>query len=224
MFFVALKSTTVANAVVISALQPIVLMAVAARRFGERVTRWLVQVALVAAVGVALVAFGSSSQPVWSPRGDILAVIAMFMFSAYFAFSKAAREEVPAFEFQTAIWVVGSVALLPVVLFEGGGSLTVPAGSNLLWLMALLAVPGSGHLFVNWAHARVPLLVISMLTLANPVLSSIGAAAFLDEPLDALQVVGMAIVLGALAVTVRREAELRRRARFDVVPTGDTLP
>jgi drug/metabolite transporter (DMT)-like permease len=223
-FFVALKSTTVANAVVISALQPIVLMGVAARRFGEQVTRWLVQVAIVATAGVALVAFGSSSQPVWSPRGDLLAIVAMFMFSAYFAFSKAAREHVPAFEFQTAIWLIGSVALLPVALVEGGGSLTVPTGSNLLWLVALLAVPGSGHLLVNWAHARVPLMVISMLTLANPVLSSVGAAAFLDEPLDVLQIVGIAVVLGALAVTVRREAELHRRTRLDATPSLDPPP
>lgn len=206
-FFVALKSTTVANTVVIGALQPLVLLAVAARRFNERIAGWLVGVALMAVAGVALVAFGSSSQPIWSPTGDALAVLAMLMFSAYFAFAKAARERVPAFEFQTAIWVVGSVVLLPVALIEGGG-LVVPTGSNLLWLLALLAVPGTGHLFVNWAHARVPLAIMSMLTLANPILSTIGAAVFLGEAIDGWQVAGMLLVLGALVVAIRREGEV----------------
>ncbi len=206
-FFVALKSTTVANTVVIGALQPLVLLAVAARRFNERIAGWLIRVALVAVAGVALVAFGSSSQPIWSPVGDALAVVAMFMFSAYFAFAKAAREQVPAFEFQTAIWVVGSVVLAPVALIEGGG-LEIPTGANLLWLLALLAVPGTGHLLVNWAHVRVSLAIISMLTLANPILSTIGAAIFLGETLDTWQVAGMALVLAALIITIRREGEV----------------
>lgn len=207
-FFVAIKLTTVANTTIISALQPIVLLAVASRRFGERVTGWVIRTALVAVVGVALVAIGSSSQPAWSPRGDALAVVAMLFFAAYFATSKAARETVPALEFQTAVWVVGSVVLLPVALIDGGG-LVVPSAGNWLWLAALLAVPGTGHLFMNWAHSRVALSVTSMLTLATPVLATIGAALFLDEAITAIQVAGFAVVLTALAATVRRDARLR---------------
>ena len=207
-FFVALKATTVANTVVIGALQPIVLMAVAARRFRERVTGWLVRVALVAIAGVVLVAFGSSSQPVWSLRGDLLALLAMFLFSAYFAFAKSARADVPAFEFQTALWLVGSIALLPAALIESGG-LKIPDETSFLWLMGLLAVPGTGHLLVNWAHGRTPLIVVSMLTLANPVLASIGAAVFLAEPIDGRQALGIVMVLVALVITIKRESELR---------------
>jgi len=215
-FFVALKATTVANAVVIGALQPIVLMAVAARRFREKITGWVIGIALVATVGVGLVAFGSSSQPIWSPRGDVLAVLAMLLFSAYFAFSKAAREEVPAFEFQTAIWVIGSVVLLPIALIDAGG-LALPTSTNLLWLLALLAVPGTGHLLVNWAHARVPLIIMSMFTLANPVLSTIGAAVFLGEGVDPWQAIGIIIVLATLIITIRRQSEIRRAPPVAVV-------
>ncbi len=214
-FFVALKMTTVANTVVIGALQPIVLLAVASRRFGEHVTGWVVRVAAGALFGVALVAFGSSSQPTWSPTGDSLALVAMLLFAAYFAFAKAARARVPAFEFQTAVWIVGSVVLLPLALIDAGG-LQLPSPANLVWLLALLAVPGTGHLLVNWAHAKVPLVVVSMLTLANPVLATAGAAVFLGEGVDGWQVAGFMLVLAALVVTIRREAELRTPA---VVPT-----
>lgn len=207
-FFVALKMTTVANTVVIGALQPIVLLAVASRKFGEHITGWVVRVALVALGGVVLVAFGSSSQPTWSPAGDSMALVAMLLFAAYFAYAKTARSEVPAFEFQTAVWIVGSIVLLPVAVVEAGG-LQIPSASNLVWLLALLAVPGTGHLLVNWAHAQVPLAVVSMLTLANPVLATAGAAVFLSEGVDAWQVAGFALVLSALVVTVRRQAEVR---------------
>ena len=59
-FFVALRNTTVANAAVISNLTPLVLLAVAARSFNERVTGLLVTVTGVALAGVALVVFGSA--------------------------------------------------------------------------------------------------------------------------------------------------------------------
>lgn len=204
-FFVALKATTVANTTVILALQPIVLLFFGLRRFGERVSVRLVALALVALAGVGLVVFGSSGAPIWSPRGDLLAVVAMLLFSLYYIFAKTARAEVPALEFQTAVWVIGTVVLLPVAAIDAGG-LVVPAGRHWVGLAVLLAIPGSGHFLMNWAHSRVTLSVTSMLTLGLPVLSAVGAAIVLDEPLGGWQLPGIAIVVAALAVAIRREA------------------
>ena len=205
-FFAALKATTLANATVIAALQPLLLFAVARRRFGESVTRYLIVISAVALTGVGLVMWGSSSAAIWSPRGDILSFIAVVFFAAYFATAKAARETVPALEFQAAVWIVGSVVLLPVALVDAGG-LDFPDVGEWAWLALLLTVPGTGHLLMNWAHARVRLTATSMLTLAIPVITSIGGVIFLDESIGGTQMVGMAIVVGALVLVVRREAE-----------------
>ncbi len=205
-FFVAIKSTTVANATVIGALQPLVLLVVASRRFGERVTRALVAMALVALVGVALVVFGSSFDASWSPKGDFLAFVAMLLFAAYFALAKDARSKLPAIEFQTGVWVVGVVALLPVSLIEARG-VYVPSGWNWAWLSLLVLVPGTGHLLVNWAHSRVRLVISSMLVLSIPVLSTVAAAVVLGEKITIVQMSGMVVVLGALALVIKRETE-----------------
>jgi drug/metabolite transporter (DMT)-like permease len=206
-FFVAIKSTTLANATVIGSLVPLLLMGVASRRFGETVTRFLVASAVVSLCGVALVMYGSSSEATWSLRGDFLALVALGFFAAYFALAKAAREDVPALEFQAAIWIVGAIVLFPVAVVDAGG-VEWPSVGNWWWLVALLLVPGTGHLLMNWAHPHVKLTVTSMLTLAIPVLTTIGGAVFLDEPVDVLQVAGIAVVLGALAEVIRRESQL----------------
>jgi len=206
-FFVAIKSTTVANATVIGSLVPLLLMGVAGRRFGESITRFVVGAAVASLGGVALVMYGSSSESSWSLRGDLLAVVALVLFAAYFALAKSAREDVPALEFMAAIWIVGTVVLFPVAVVDAGG-IDVPTAGNWLWLTALLLVPGTGHLLMNWSHPRVKLTVSSMLTLGVPVLTTIGGAIFLDEPVDVLQVTGIAVVLGALAEVIRREARL----------------
>lgn len=206
-FFVAIKSTTVASATVIGSLVPLLLMGVAARRFGERVTRFLVGIGVISLVGVALVMSGASSSSTWSLRGDLLSVVALVLFAAYFALGKAAREHVPALEFQACLWIVGSVVLFPIAVIDAGG-VVVPSASNWAWLFALLAVPGTGHLLMNWSHPRVRLAISSMLTLAVPVLSTIGGVIFLDQPVGAVQVVGIAVVLGTLSLVIRCEAQL----------------
>jgi len=129
------------------------------------------------------------------------------LFSLYYIFAKTARAQVPALEFQTAVWVIGTVVLLPVAAFDAGG-IVIPEWRQWVGVAVLLTIPGTGHFLMNWAHARVKLSVTSMLTLGLPVLSTIGAAIFLDEPLGGWQLPGIAIVVAALAAAIRREAVL----------------
>lgn len=206
-FFVAIRATTVASATTIGSLVPLLLMGVAARQFGEQVTRFLVGVSIVSLGGVALVMSGASSSNAWSLRGDLLAVVALIFFAGYFALAKSAREHVPALEFQACIWIVGTVVLFPIAVVDASG-VTMPTAEQWAWVAALLAVPGTGHLLMNWAHPRVRLTITAMLTLAVPVLTTTGGVLFLDQSIGALQVVGIAVVLGGLSLVIRREAQL----------------
>ncbi len=205
-FFVAIKATTVANATLIGALQPIVLLVFGARRFGERVPRWVIGLSLVALGGVALVMYGSTDLPVWSPRGDVLAFASMLLFAAYYMLAKRARTDVPAFEFQTAVWIWGTLLVMPAALIEAGG-VAVPSPEHWLWLAILLAIPGTGHLLMNWAHSRIQLSSAAVLSLGIPILSVVGAAIFLDEPVGGWQIPGIAIVVLTLVIVVRRGAQ-----------------
>lgn len=207
-FFVAIRETEVANATVISNLTPIALLAIAAHSFNEKVTRLLMGVTAVSMVGVVLVVFGSTQHTTWSPLGDSLSFVAMLFFAAYFALAKRGRETVSILEFQACLWIAGSITLLPVSVVDAGG-VDWPSTTQWIWLCALLAVPGTGHLLVNWSHNHVRLVITAMLTLAIPVMSTIGAVVFLDQTVNAVQITGMVITLAALSLVVRREAELQ---------------
>lgn len=211
-FFVAIKATTVANAVVIGNLQPLILFYVAARRFGEVITRWLIGVALVAFAGVGIVVLGSSGTATWSPAGDLLALIAMFFFAAYFVLAKSARQHLDTFEFQTLQLIVGALTLAPIAFIDAGGTFEMSSLRNWAWLALLLAIPGTGHLLMNFSHLKVKLSVTSLLTLGIPAVSTLAAAIFLDEPASLVQYGGMAIVVVALAAVITREARLRAAA------------
>ena len=55
-----------------------------------------------------------------------------------------------------------------------------------------------------WAHAHVPIVVLSLMTLAIPVFAAASAALFISEPVTVVQVAGMAVVISSLAVVVTR--------------------
>ena len=200
LFFTALRHTTVANATVVGALQPALVMLVAGPMFGEPVTAGIVGWSIAAIIGVAIVVYGSSGAPVWSIGGDLLAVGALFAWTLYFIASKRVRRLVPPFDYLAAMLVIATVAVAPLALIFGGA--LDPGGIDSWGWIVVLAVGsgGIGHLLINWAHDHVELTVMSLLTLAVPVFAVASAAIFLDESVTWVQVFGMLIVLGALSV------------------------
>ena len=203
--FSAIKLTTVANATIVGALQPTILMYVGARWFGEKVTGSLVGLTLVAIGGAGLVAVGSASgsSDDWSLLGDLCALAALVSWSGYFIASKKARETLGSLEYLAAFLVIASVLVLPIALLAPG---PFDPGAEGWWIVLVVALlsGGVGHFLMNFAHPHIPLYLASLLTLATPVMSTAVAAAFLDEPVNAVQLVGMAIVIGAVGLVVLR--------------------
>lgn len=201
-FFSSIQLTTVANATMLIALQPVVVLLFFSRRFGEVVRPIELMLSAVALTGVGLVVFGSTDSPSWSLAGDLLGIGGLVTWTLYFVYSKQARTSLGAFEYQGLSLIISSLVMLPVALLFSG-SLDVGEG-KWWWIPAMVAIPGTGHVLMNWAHPRVPLSLVSEMTLFSPVVSVALAALVLEgETVNGLQIAGMAVVLGALAVLVR---------------------
>jgi drug/metabolite transporter (DMT)-like permease len=206
LFYSAVKHTTVANATVVGALQPALVLLVAGRMFGEPVTASIITWSAVAIAGVVIVVYGSSGAPVWSISGDLLAVAALLAWTLYFVASKRVSGKLPSFDYLTGMLIVAAAVVTPVALLSGQP--LDPGGTGEWAWLAVLAIGsgGVGHLLINWAHAHIDLSVMSLLTLAVPVVAVISAAIFVDEPIEWVQLFGMAVVLAALGVVVLRTA------------------
>ena len=157
---------------------------------------------------MAVVVLGSSGEISWSPLGDLLALLAMILFSAYFVAVKSVRSRIDTFTLQTLAMLIGSLGLLPfLVLFQSSTSGFPDLTRNeFLWILVLLAIPGSGHFLMNWAHLHVSLSLTGLLMLAIPVFSAAGAWIFLEQSVSLLQIVGGVIVITALIVVTRDDA------------------
>jgi drug/metabolite transporter (DMT)-like permease len=161
----------------------------------------------VAIAGVTVVMFGGGADAELQLRGDLLALVAMALFTAYFVLVKDVRARIDTFTLQTVTMTLGAVVLLPMAAIEAGGLVPVwPSWTEWGWLALLLAIPGTGHLLMNWAHLHVSLSLAGMLTLSIPALSALGAWLVLDQRLTVVQATGMAVVIASLVVVVRLDA------------------
>lgn len=220
LFFAALKRTSVADVMLIGALQPVLVLFVAGRWFGEAVTRWKVAWTLASLAGVAIVVLGSVGTPVWSLEGDLLAVAALVTFTGYWLASKRVgdRREVAPVEYMTAVMLITTVFITPIALLSGQD---VASGglADWVWLGVFVLFPGAGaHLLMAWAHRYVDVSVSSLMIVGVPVISVVAAWLVLDEPLNALTVIGSIVVVVAIAAFLRPPGRRAARGAEDLEP------
>jgi len=212
-FFSALKLTSVADVLIVAALQPALTLLVAGRLFGERVTGRVVAWTTASLGGVVMVILGSKGTPVWSLRGDLLAVGALLAWTTYWLLSKHVRQGVPALEYMTAVTVIAALVVTPVALLSGQG-FTV-RWQDWLWLVLFVAGAQGGHSLLAWSHAQVDVSISALMILAEPIISAVAALVFLGEPLPALSIAGGLVAVLAVGAVVHRAT---RSAQDEIPP------
>lgn len=204
LFIAATQNTSVAIVTLIAAVQPLVVAVLSRRVVGERVDPWLFGCAALAVSGVAVVVYANIDAASRSLTGDVLAVVNLFAFTAYFLAAKRARTggaHTVTFT-ATVLWVALAV-VAPVAALVG---LAVPDGRQLGLLLLLALGSGNGHLLVNWAHPRISAALSSLVLAAVPLLASVWAHLVLGEPYGWRHLLGMLLVVAAIETGRRIEA------------------
>jgi drug/metabolite transporter (DMT)-like permease len=220
--FASFQETSIVNATLIPALQPVLILLFATRLMGERRSGAELVFAALAFAGVVVVVAGASSDGA-SLEGNVFAVLNLLVFTAYFLLGKRARDaDVHAWSFLAAVFIGACVVALPWALVASD-DLDAIQGADWLLLLGLILLPGMvGHGLMTWAHHYVDVTITSMMTLANPVVSIVGAWILYDQELSPEQMAGGAVVLLALGAILRRQRAERALAA-EAALTGDLL-
>jgi drug/metabolite transporter (DMT)-like permease len=202
-FFTAVRLTTVANANLIGALQPAIVLMVAGPLFGEKSGSREAIWTAVSIVGVAIVIVGGAGSPAWNPAGDALAFCAVLTFTGYFLISKHIRTSMGTLEYMVGVQLFAALTITPIALVPSG-RIDVLERLDWAYLVIIVFCTGIGaHLLVNWAHRYVDVSVSSLMMLLVPVVAGVAAWLILDESLTAVQIAGSMVTLGAILVIVR---------------------
>jgi drug/metabolite transporter (DMT)-like permease len=220
--FASFRETSIVNATLIPALQPVLILFVATRLMGERRSGVELAYAAVALAGVVVVVAGASSDGA-SLEGNIFAILNLLVFTGYFLLGKRARDnDVHSWSFLAAVFVCACVVVVPWALIASH-DLDAIQGTDWLLLLGLILLPGMvGHGLMTWAHHYVDVSVTSMMTLGNPVVSIVGAWILFEQDLTPAQMIGGVVVLIALGAILRRQRTERALAA-EAALTGDLL-
>lgn len=202
-FFTAIKTTSVANAMVIGATAPIFLLWAASRIFKERISYRVIVATPVAIAGMLMMLLGrSGSTGGGSLTGDVLAVVAVISFSGYLVASRIARNHLTALEYQAGWSTIAAVLMLPIALLSFD-PLFISDGWSWGVAAAMAVTAGVAHLTFNYSHRYVSLRTISLLNMTAPGLAVLWAWFLFDEQLGGLQWLGVPLVaISVLAVVL----------------------
>ncbi len=198
----SLRYSTAAVVTILFSLQPIIVGALGHRLVGELTTKRFYTWSLVAVSGCTVLVVASSGQAGSTPLGTILAVANLVIWSAYYVATKQARAHTGAIAWMLVMTLVSGVCLTVLTL---AFRQPLALDGRELGLLAILAIgPATGgHLLVTWSHTRVHVAASSALNLGVPIIASIGAALFLDEPFGPWQILGALIALGGTLMAMR---------------------
>lgn len=220
--YASFRKTSIAAATLIPSLQPALILVAAGVLFGERRTRREIALAVVAFAGISAVVLTASAGTT-TLEGNLYAVGNLLVFTAFFLLSKHLRnQDVHPWSFLAAVFLVTAAVVTPWALLTSD-DLGGIHGVGWVYVLGLVFLSGlMGHGLMTWVHRYLDVTVTSTLTLANPVLATIGAWLVFDQTLNPEQIAGILVTLVALGALVRgqtREVQLASEAAFG----GDLL-
>jgi drug/metabolite transporter (DMT)-like permease len=201
----AIRETSVANATIIPALQPVLVLLVASRTFGERVRGRDLLLGAIGLAGVLVFIAVASDTSGASRRGDLWAVAGLLVWVAYFVETKRLRtrhDDVHTMPLLAGVMLCAAITITPYLLVTAGPPVALH-GIDWIWVLFIVFVPGfTGHGLMTWAQRHAPVSILSVIMLISPVVSAVGAWIVFGQALVPFQFVAGALVLGSVAGVV----------------------
>lgn len=210
LWFESLNYTSVASSTVLVTLQPLFAFAGTYFFFKERLSIKTILSGIIAIGGAVLISWGDFQISGTALFGDILALIACALVTAYLLFGQDVRQRLSLVTYTFVVYGISTVTLFFYVLLKGESFGPYPA-NDWFWFVMLAIVPNLlGHTLFNWSLKYVSTNVISIAILFEPVGAAILAFYIFNEYLISTQIIGGLIVIVGILLFVVDIKRLKR--------------
>jgi len=205
LWFESLNYTSVASSTVLVTLQPLFAFVGTFLFFKERFSIKAILCAVAAIVGSVIISWGDFRVSGTALFGDILALLACALVTAYLMFGQSVRKRISLVTYTFVVYSISSIVLLLYVLIVGESLYPYP--KNEWWNFILLALIPTllGHTLFNWAIKWISTSIISMAILFEPVGATILAYYLLSEKVLFTQLLGGSIVIVGISLFLLNE-------------------
>ena len=205
----AVQTTTVANATLVLAINPVITAAAAYLFFGERASGRLKIAIGVGVLGVVAIGWNDLSLSPEKVGGDLLSLVSSFLFTAYLLIGKKVRRALDTTVYVTAVYGIAAVFGLLTMLVLGVPLADYAPRTWLCFGLMAFVPTVIGHTSLNAALRTIPAGRITALTLAEPLLAGSVAYFAWGETVSVGALAGF-VLIGASVIAVateRREEE-----------------
>ena len=199
--FGGVTRNSVANAALIGALSPFLIVPIGAWLFGEYFSRPAIGFAVIAFGGVALVLLSAPPGGDATLAGNVFGVIAMLLMVAYVTATRQFRRKMDVTTFMATICPIATVAALPIALAHGDIFGLSARGWTYTAILTLTSGMTAQGLFV-YAQKTIQIGTIGIAQQVQPALAVVWSFLLLGEVINARQAAGIAIVVGGLTAFV----------------------
>ena len=191
------------TAVVLMAMQPLIVGIASPVLLREPIERRIWFALGVALAGVATMAIAHAEQGFGELQGDFYAVLGGFFAACYLMVGRSVRTETSWLRYVGVVYPVAAILLFAVTLIARE-PLTGYSTKTLV-MIALLALGPQlvGHSAINWSLGYLPVMLVAMAILVEPIGSTILATLILHEPPTGPEMAGAALVLVGVYLALR---------------------
>ena len=215
----SLEYTTVTNSVVLVSTSPLWVAILAPIFLKEKLTKSIVFGMILTLIGGAIIGFSDicawdngiiCSSPsgfglAEASTGNFLALAGAWAIAGYLLIGRQLRAKMTLIPYIFLVYGMAAIVML-VILLISGETLLGYSPLTYLWLLLIAIFPQLiGHSTYNWALRYLPVALVAVTTLGEPIGSSILAFIILKEIPTTLQIVGGILILAGIYVTSRKE-------------------
>jgi drug/metabolite transporter (DMT)-like permease len=195
LWFESLNYTSVASSVVLVTLQPLFAFIGTYLFFKEKVSKIAMFSGIIAIIGSVIISWGDFQISGLALLGDMLALAACAMVTAYLLFGQGIRKRHSLTLYTFIVYGISSITLLMYCLLLRYPLAPYPMADWYYFLLLALVPTLLGHSLFNWSLKWVSTNTISVMILFEPVGAIILAYYFLGEKVILTQVIGGAVIM-----------------------------
>ncbi len=203
LWITSLSYTSIASSVVLVTSHPAFVAVASYFLWGERLNRLTIGGIVVALSGVILINYGGFTFGSRAIQGDLLALVAGFSMGAYLLIGGQLRARVNLLSYLTLVYSGAAVMLLIATVVSGYRFVGYSALTYVMMILLALIPQLIGHSSLNLAVRLMPVTLVSVAILGEPVGATLLGSLILNERPTANEILGGLLILSGVFIVLR---------------------
>lgn len=205
LWITSLSYTSIASSVVLVTSHPAFVAVISYFLWGERLNKLAITGIMVALAGVIFVNYGGFTFGSQAMLGNLLALVAGFMVAAYLIIGSQVRTRIDILSYLTIIYSCSAVILLVATMLLGYSFFGYSPITYIMLILLAIVPQLIGHSCLNLAVRLIPVTLVSVAILGEPVGATLLGYIVLSEAPTANEIVGGLLILGGIFIVLLRK-------------------